>query len=52
MSKPRLTKEQKEMRKKRLARGKQLNSKKNKNKIGAAALLCALAVQEFIKGKD
>lgn len=48
MSKVRLTRAQKKMRKERIKQ----SSERNGNKIGIRAILVAFLIQEFIKGKD
>lgn len=54
MSKPRLTKEQKKIRKDliRYFRDRNKEERKVARKVGVMAILTALAVQELIKGKD
>lgn len=56
MSKLRLTKEQKQIRKELIRYHRNLpankEARKNARKIGIAAIAIALAIQELIKGKD
>lgn len=56
MSKPRLTKEQKRIRKKLIQYHKNLpankEARKAARKIGIGAIVIALYIQELIKGKD
>ncbi len=56
MSKPRLTKEQKRIRKELIQYHRNLpankEARKLSNKIGVGAIVVALAIQELIKGKD
>lgn len=56
MSKPRLTKEQKKIRKKLIKYHKNLpankEARKTARKIGIGTMVIALAIREFIKGKD
>lgn len=56
MSKPRLTKEQKKIRKELIRYHKNLpankEARKAARKIGIGAIVIALAIQELIKGRD
>lgn len=52
MSKPRLTKEQKKIRKELIKYYKGLPAKKTNAAVAAAAIAIALAIQELIKRKD
>lgn len=50
MSKPRLTKEDKKIRKELIKYHRNIN--KRERKMGIFAIIIALAIQELIKGKD
>lgn len=56
MSKPRLTKEQKRIRKELIRYHRNLpankEARKTARKIGIGAIVVALSIQELIKGKD
>lgn len=56
MSKPRLTKEQKKIRKELIKYHRNLpankEARKASRKIGIGAMIVALSIQELIKGKD